>query len=418
MLHDAAGGRSSWEKANSSRRSPSPTARRVRTADRSVSTDMSRGIPRPGHFLSHARAVKASSFFYDLPADRIATRPLADRSASNLLVGGGASPHAPSATQHHLFRDLPSLVPARSCIVMNSSRVIRARLPMRKSTGGLAEVMLLSPADRSDPALCLSAPLDDLPAWKVFIGGRRIRAGEVLTASFRGISVEATVLSREGAAGEVRFGGNAPSLAAALEALGQIPLPPYIKREADEGDLESYQTVYADRAGSVAAPTAGLHMTDDVLERLRQREVNVSRLTLHVGAGTFLPMGGETAGEHSMHEERFHVCTDELEKLAADARRQRPLIAIGTTSVRTLESIYWHGVKLLGSRKMSSECPSFCTIGQWDAYEALDRAGSVDVLPSLGDALDAVATAVQSSDFEGIAGVTRLLIVPGYPFRV
>lgn len=379
---------------------------------------MSRTVSQTQKFLARAQSVRASSFHYGLPEDRIAIRPLADRSASKLLVAKGTSEHAPAVTRHHVFHDLPELLPAHSRIVMNNSRAIRARLPMRKSTGGLAEVLLLSPADRSDPARSLSNPLTHLPAWKVFIGGRRIRAGDVLTASIGDLTVHATVVSREGTAGEVKFSGNATSLAAALDALGQTPLPPYINRQADERDLESYQTVYADHAGSAAAPTAGLHMTDEVLGRLRERAINISRVTLHVGAGTFSPMGGETTGDHSMHEERFHVSAKELRSFVDDAKKQRPLIAIGTTSVRTLESIYWHGVKLLGSRKLSSERPSFCTIGQWDAYEALDIVGSTSALPPLGDALDVVSKSVENSGDDGISGVTRLLIVPGYPFRV
>jgi S-adenosylmethionine:tRNA ribosyltransferase-isomerase len=283
---------------------------------------------RGGTHLSRARAALASAFFYDLPKERIATRPAATRSASKLLVAAGPSPHAPSTPHHHAFQDLPSLLPPSSRLIMNTSRVIRARVPMTKRTGGAAQVLLLSPADKSDPTPLLSAPLAGMPLWKVFIGGRRIRVGDTLTASAPALTLTATVVSRAGPAAEVRFGGSAPSLAAALDALGHTPLPPYMDRDADAADASAYQTVYAERAGSVAAPTAGLHVTDSVLDGLRERGIAVSRVTLHVGAGTFLPMGGETAGEHDMHEERFHVATREVREIADDARRSRTLVAM------------------------------------------------------------------------------------------
>lgn len=281
-----------------------------------------------GGYLARARAVKASSYLYDLPKARIASRPVAQRCASKLLVVGGASPYAPDASQHCSFRDLPERLPAGSRLVMNSSRVIRARIPMSKESGGRAELLLLSPADGSDPTPRLAAPLVDGATWKVFIGGRRVRAGDVLHAAVPGCELSATVVSREGAAAVVRFAGSAPALGSALEALGSTPLPPYMDREADAADAGAYQTVYADRAGSVAAPTAGLHITDEILSALAERGVDVARVLLHVSAGTFLPMGGETAGEHSMHEERFHVGTPELRDIADDAERKRPVVAL------------------------------------------------------------------------------------------
>jgi S-adenosylmethionine:tRNA ribosyltransferase-isomerase len=285
-----------------------------------------------GH-VARARAVRASSFFYDLPKERIALRPPAQRSSSRLLVAHGASPRAPDVMQHRVFDELPALLP-RSCrIVMNSSRVIRARIPMTKATGGRAEVLLLSPVDRSDPTPQLAAPLRVSTAWKVFVGGRRIRVGDVLAATGPSFDLTATVMSRDGPAAVVRFGGSAPDLLSALNVLGLTPLPPYMNRDADAADASAYQTVYADRVGSVAAPTAGLHMTADVLDGLRERRVGISCVTLHVGAGTFLPIGGETAGEHDMHEERFYVGTKELREIANDAKLKRAVVAVVRTTV-------------------------------------------------------------------------------------
>lgn len=283
---------------------------------------------RNGRHLLQARAVKASSFHYELPRDRIASRPITQRSSSRLLVAAGASPFSPDATEHRAFHELPALLPERCRLIMNSSRVIRARIPMAKTSGGRAEVLLLSPLDGSDPTPLLAAPLKESPSWNVFIGGRRIRAGDVLQVSGPSIHLTASVESREGASAVVRFGGSAPDLASALEIFGCTPLPPYMDRDADATDVGAYQTVYADRAGSVAAPTAGLHMTDDMLGTLKQQGIDVTRVTLHVGAGTFLPMGGETAGEHSMHEERFQIGTKELRCIASDSKRKRTLVAV------------------------------------------------------------------------------------------
>jgi S-adenosylmethionine:tRNA ribosyltransferase-isomerase len=296
-------------------------------------------------YLARAKSVRASWFEYDLPTSRIAERPVCgERSSSRLLVAKRSSPtqenEASASTSgqvlHRHFHDLPSFLPRDSRLVMNNSRVIPARLAMRKVSGGRAEVLLLSPICGADPNPILQQSIESSPPWKCFIGGRRVRKGDLLFCEAGSVKMRAEVLSRNGSAAEVRFSGDdntsGLSLSQALHSLGETPLPPYIKRAADPRDVRSYQTVYAENAGSVAAPTAGLHMTPAILEDLAESGVNTSTITLHVGAGTFAQLGGPTAGDHRMHEEHFSIETSTLRSLILDIERKRPVIALVRSS--------------------------------------------------------------------------------------
>jgi S-adenosylmethionine:tRNA-ribosyltransferase-isomerase (queuine synthetase) len=359
---------------------------------------------------------------------------------------------------------------------MNNSQVIPARIPMRKATGAKAEILLLSPNGETDPTAALDMPLEKGHSWKCIVGGRRIHPGDVLESDSGAFLLKAEILSRDGTAAMVQFHTDAVglSLATAIQSIGKTPLPPYIKRAVDADDVRAYQTVYAKRAGSVAAPTAGLHMTEEVLKNIRARGVHISTVTLHVGAGTFAQLGGPTAGDHRMHAERFTVSAETMCHTAECARDQRQLTALvrilhqpalcpwcvvypvflefsedpctrvslwfvvandlwhfflvvvhvhacmrglqGTTSVRTLESMYWHGVRILHGKKWAQEpYHSNCIeINQWDPYMMLDSLGS-EGLPSVYEAFTAVRESAQE---ESVSGITRLLIVPGYRFRV
>lgn len=289
-------------------------------------------LPRLSTHLSRARSHTARHFDYDLPAHRIALHPLPDRSSSKLLVVPGRD----APLQHRLFSDLPSLFPSESLLVLNSSRVIRARLRMHKPTGAAAELMLLSPISCTDPAAAMAKPAAG-QVWKGYIGGRRVRVGDVLQVSVDGTDqavLEAAVLKREGQTAEVRLGVEGDkgvgrmSLAEALEKAGKTPLPPYIKREAVDADKDGYQTVYAKLDGSVAAPTAGLHMTEGVLMELRERGVRTEQVALHVGAGTFAPVDADDVGSHVMHEERISVMGGSLRGIGRQVERGQPVIAL------------------------------------------------------------------------------------------
>jgi S-adenosylmethionine:tRNA ribosyltransferase-isomerase len=290
-----------------------------------------------GGNLARAQAVRASWFDYDLPPAKIALRPVHDRSSSRLLVARNApgSSAKGMSLAHHNFHELPSLLPDSSLLVMNNSQVIPARIPMRKATGAKAEILLLSPSGEVDTTAALDMALEEGHSWKCIVGGRRIRSGDVLESESGAVLLKAEILSRDGTAAVVRFHTDAVglSLAMAIQSIGKTPLPPYIRRAADADDVGAYQTIYAKRAGSVAAPTAGLHMTDEVMKNVRARGVHISTVTLHVGAGTFAPLGGPTAGDHRMHAERFTVSAETMRRTAECARDRRQLTALVRNSV-------------------------------------------------------------------------------------
>lgn len=276
-------------------------------------------------YLRRAKSISADAFDYVLPEERIAYRPLSDRSSSKLLVVKGQS----LDLQDKKFFDLPHVLPPSSLVVRNVSRVIPARLPMQKTTGGRAELMLLSPVNYIDPARALMVSAN----WKCFIGGRRIKLGDELSTPVgsSGSILTARILEKEGQTAVASLslrGGDVTSLREALELAGRTPLPPYIKRQDDESDKLAYQTVYAGRDGSVAAPTAGLHITEDVLTDMLALGIQFANIILHVGAGTFAPLGGEYAGDHHMHEERASIPRGELETVLQHVVRERPVIAL------------------------------------------------------------------------------------------
>lgn len=289
----------------------------------------SRAIHSRTH-LSLAKAHAAAAYDYILPPSRIALHPLPNRSSSKLLIV--PSQNAP---QHKAFTDLPALLPHDAMVVLNASRVIPARLHMRKrNTHGRAELLLLSPAAPSIHAM--QSPAHG-QTWTAYIGGRRVRVGDVLEKAVTGTDMlSAEVLSRDAQGASVRLayeGREDTSLTDVLESVGESPLPPYIKRSAEEGDREGYQTVYATSHGSVAAPTAGLHMTDAVLNSIRERGIALEAVVLHVGAGTFAPVDANVIGGHDMHEEVVCVERGSLRNIARHIREERPLVAMVSCSL-------------------------------------------------------------------------------------
>lgn len=305
-------------------------------------------VRRANSYLDKAKSVVASAFDYELPEERIAYRPLPDRGSSKMLVV--SRPEQEVMDQH--FCDLPELLPSNSLMVLNTSRVIPARLFMQKPTGGRVEVMLLSPMDNLDPAVALTSE-SWTTRWKCFVGGRRIKPGHSLAAPMSSaringksdFSLVAHVLERDGPVAVVSFSlaqseeaglpaqtrdtvDNSVTLRDVINVLGHNPLPPYIKRDDDDSDTYRYQTVYADKEGSVAAPTAGLHMTKDILHELKSKGLSFAEVTLHVGAGTFAQLGGPLAGDHVMHEERVSVLEKELKRIIEHVAAGGPVVAL------------------------------------------------------------------------------------------
>lgn len=341
---------------------------------------------------------------YYLPPERIAYYPAAERDASKLLVRTG------NGISSDIFRNIGNHLPEGSLLVFNNTRVIRARLLFKKESGAGIEILCLEPLEPRDygEAFSSTQPVE----WKCIAGNlKKWKKGDLVLNFNDGSRVIKLKASRAGTEGEdtlrIRFSWDGTDLCFGriLELAGHIPLPPYINRPDTTEDAISYQTVYSSVDGSVAAPTAGLHFTPRLLSELERKGIRKAEITLHVGAGTFKPVKTDNIHDHEMHCEHFIIsrsCLDEL------VRNEGRITAVGTTTVRTLESLYWMGVKIRGGTSLSEG--SIAT-GQWEPYER-----ETD-LPA-ADALDALAKAMDKDGLEYLAGSTSLIIVPGYRFRM
>ena len=347
--------------------------------------------------------IRIKDFDYPLPDDRIAKFPLPERDHSKLLV------YRQGCVSEDHFYHLPAYLRAGALVVCNNTKVIQARLHFRKETGALIEVFLLEPFAPADYEqmfqrrghcewLCL---VGNLKKWKegtlrlaVTMGGIQV----VLTA---------TRLETHATSHRVAFDWDNPqvSWAELLEAVGELPIPPYLNRATEESDKETYQTVYSKIKGSVAAPTAGLHFTDRVLADLDAHGLEREELTLHVGAGTFKHVKSEEIEGHTMHTEFISVGRRTLERLIA---HDGEAIAVGTTSVRTLESLYYMGAKLIARPDLSEEQ---LHVTQWEPYETHPEVTTVEALRALLDYLD-------RHDLPALHSSTQIIIVPGYQFHV
>jgi S-adenosylmethionine:tRNA ribosyltransferase-isomerase len=354
--------------------------------------------------------LRIQDFHYDLPAGRIAPEPLADRAASKLLVS------RQGIITDRTFRDLPGELPPASLLIFNDTRVVRARLLAQRPTGGVVELFCLEPVAPHraiEPALQQTAAC----TWRCLVGnGRRWKSGAVtLDFSFAGQPATLTAVRQaHEASGEslIDFSWTPSSLpfAEVLRAAGHLPLPPYLHRPDTAADAVRYQTVYAAHEGAVAAPTAGLHFTPEVLADLAARGMASGYVTLHVGAGTFQPVKAETMADHPMHAEPIIVQASLLRQLLG--HRPQPVIAVGTTSLRTLESLYWLGAAL--ARQPASTSAEL-RVSQWQPYAAL-APGEAEVAPKA--ALQALLNHLEATGSAAVEASTQLLIAPGYRFRL
>lgn len=349
--------------------------------------------------VSHAPETEfpLDQFMYDLPADRIAIHPLEERDASKLLVWRG-----PGVIEHRVFRDVADILPKGSLLVVNHTRVICARIAMLKPTGGVVEVLLTDPELPSrDPAVVLASR--EPSQWRCLIGGKNVHEGMVLTEPTSGL--QATVVRRDGAEGSVALTWSDDQLLGdLLDEIGRLPLPPYLHREADASDRERYQTVYAAESGSVAAPTAGLHFTDRVFAACDARGIKRATVTLHVGMGTFRPVEVADARQHVMHQERYGVSRSTVEELLRNAESDAPWItAVGTTSIRTLESLYAVGARIVRDKSVDQSM----NVGQWEAFDPTLR----DI--SRADVFRALLAKMDHHGVTSLWGETQLMIAPG-----
>ncbi len=350
----------------------------------------------------HPRQLKIADFNYDLPADRIAFFPLEKRDASKLLIYRNGN------LRETVYAGIPGEIPAGSTLVFNNTRVVEARMFFEIKEGSKPiEIFCLAPHGQyTDMQQALQQTGEVY--WQCLIGGAsRWKNGGKLSLhvsnAHEPLTLYATITEKKEDSYIVHFSWEPAQLhfADVLEKAGALPLPPYIKRKADVADKERYQTTYAHIKGSVAAPTAGLHFTPELLEALSNKEISTGFLTLHVGAGTFKPVKAGVMENHIMHSEVFEVDIALLQLLISTGLKN--IIAVGTTSLRTLESLYWMGVKLLqGQSKWNY-------IQQWEVYEL---AADIDPL----DALKALYAALK--DTKKLYGTTQIIIAPGYRLKV
>ncbi len=343
-------------------------------------------------------------FDYQLPEAAIAKFPLRQRDLSKLLI---ADPNT-AEILHDRFLHIDRYLPEKALLVRNVSKVIPARLFLYKPTGGKVELLCLEPV--------LSAAEAEYDAglgrrrtsrWRCFVRGKRIRKGMVLSITSP-IALEARIIEREGAVATVEFvwSGNL-RFREVLRRIGHMPIPPYLRREAVPLDRRRYQTVYAAMEGSVAAPTAGLHFTHRVLQRLQRRGITIVDVVLHVGAGTFLPIKAERAEEHQMHVEQGTVTLQTVQQLLQALRSGTPIVAVGTTALRVVESLYWIGVLAA-----TSAMPQMPFISQHFPYE--QELGGISAV----EALEAVEQWMQRQAQSTLWFRTQLFILPGYSFAL
>lgn len=342
-----------------------------------------------------------NEYHYELPEDSIAKFPLEKRDASKLLHFENG------AVEHFKFSDLPKLLPQNSHLVFNDTRVIPARMHFRKATGAAIELFLLNPVAPST-LIQQSMQSQGPVTWKCMIGNlKRWKAGEELENEIHlegeNYRLRARLLSRE--TKEVAFSWDPAevSFAALVEAAGEVPLPPYLNRKAEEADKLRYQTVYSKINGAVAAPTAGLHFTEQTLEEIREKGIPLHYLTLHVGAGTFLPIKHDTITEHPMHREQMVFSKEAVSKLCQATGN---IVAVGTTSMRSLESLYWYGVKLLSNPN-----------AEFFVEKLEPYAGSKTTF-TREQSFEAVKNLMERTNTQYLVGATEIFIFPGYRFRV
>lgn len=345
--------------------------------------------------------IRIEDYDYPLPDGRIAKYPLARRDSSKLLK------YEDGVVSEHVFSEIPLLLPSDAIMVFNDTKVVPARLHFQRETGAHIEIFCLEPVLPAEYNLIFART--ESCRWKCIVGNVKKWKSDVLSlynpeknAEVEALSLTATLVERDGGTSVVEFGwkGGLP-FSRVLEICGSVPIPPYLNRDTEAIDLERYQTLYAKYRGSVAAPTAGLHFTENVLERIRERGVDMETVCLHVGAGTFLPVKSSEISGHTMHREPFVVKRGFLEDLRKGGR---PVVAVGTTSVRTLESLYFAGVQCIENGHPDD-------IGQWMPYEK-------DYGYTLEEALDAVIGYLDSQGLDELKIGTRIIIVPGYRFRV
>lgn len=354
----------------------------------------------------HPKDISIFDYTYNLPEERIAKYPLAERDSSKLLVFKNKE------IETSIYKNLPSFLPENTTLVFNNTKVVEARLLFEKSTGSVIEIFCLEPDERYADITTAMLQKEKV-YWKCLVGGAKKWKETFLSKNIETINTSITLEARIAEKRndyfliELSWNNAELSFAEILHAAGIIPLPPYLHRTAEDKDKETYQTIYAKYDGSVAAPTAGLHFTENLLTDLSKKNINPLYVTLHVGAGTFKPVKAATMQEHEMHAEFIDVTKVAIEQLI----NSETIVVTGTTSLRTIESLYWMGVKLIANLKLINLRLEDIAIQQWDAYE----------LPQDVDkqtALQALLNWMNANNLNRIICKTQIIIAPDYTLKV
>lgn len=345
--------------------------------------------------------IKIEDYNYLLPDEMIAKYPLSERDASKLLIYRNGN------VSQDRFRNIAEQIPEGSVMVFNDTKVVPARLHFQRESGAHIEIFCLEPVLPEEYVTMFA--VTERCRWKCIVGNVKRWKSDTLhlynplnDTEIEDMGLKADLVERCGETSIVEFTWkNGAPFSKVLEICGSVPIPPYLNRDTENIDLERYQTLYARFRGSVAAPTAGLHFTEDVLNEIRSRNVVTDTVCLHVGAGTFLPVKSSNVAEHTMHREPFVVTLPLLERLID---KTGSLVAVGTTSVRTLESLYYVGVKCIESGKPSD-------VDQWEPYTR-------EYPYTVQESLNAIADYLRANGLDELKVGTRIIIVPGYEFKL
>ena len=351
--------------------------------------------------MNSHKNIQISDFAYDLPGERIAKYPLSQRDKSKLLIWQNGK------IGEDVFENCDRYLPESAQLVFNNTRVIHARLFFHKETGAKIEIFCLEPVEPGEHQLAFQETEE--VTWKCMVGNSKKWKEGFLEKSFKvngkTITLTAAKITQDGNSFHIRFiwsGGL--HFSEIIEHIGQLPIPPYLNRETEASDEETYQTVYAKIDGSVAAPTAGLHFTDKVLQGLSEKSIQTREITLHVGAGTFQPVKSETIEGHTMHHEQVSIPIDILRSFLENPEN---IIAVGTTSVRSVESLYWIGLQLEEKRFN----PFHPEVKQWEPYEN-------EAIISVEKALQNIVYFLTENNEKAIRFSTQIIILPGYNFKL
>lgn len=358
-------------------------------------------------YCMHPKDISIKDFTYSLPEEKIAVYPLAERDASRLLT------YKDGTISEDTYKNISQHIPQDSLLVFNNSKVVEARLLFQKPTGGVIEIFCLEPGEQYADITAAMHQTGKV-YWQCLVGGAsKWKHGQVLEKNIRNgndtITLQASYVEKKAGSFVIGLSWQPAHLSFAelLHHAGAIPLPPYLKREAEASDSDRYQTIYAHNEGSVAAPTAGLHFTESIFQSLADKNISTDYVTLHVGAGTFKPVKADTMAGHDMHSEFIDVQKELIEQLLLHL--DTTIVAVGTTSMRTLESLYWLGVQ---SAAGSLNAEEHLLVEQWEPYE--NEEANISVKESLA----ALLKWMGERDMKRIIARTQIIIAPGYKPRI